>query len=572
MQNNTRTPRCFLWVLAVSLFSLQGFTQVSLLDTRVSLDFKELEVTELLEEIENAYNIRFSYNSDIIPPGSRSLKVSNISLSKALLQLMGQGYYFKSTGTYVIILKKSPPKAEGEERKPLVLTGTVRDLRTSRPIPLVTVYDMGTLQSGLSDSAGDFSLSLKPRTTYIGLRFSKTGYHDSIMMVDLWHDKPITISLAPVEVPIHKIKALPVQIVTPANTLATELIQTLVNKEIQINSLNVVVFDKRPAQISLLPNIGTNLNLSGAVVNRFSINLLAGYSAGVSGLEAGGLVNMNQKNVVGVQIGGLANLTGENVQGLQAAGILNRTGMNVNGIQMAGVANLGADTMKGVQIAGIINVCQKKMQGMQISPIMNVSRGAQTGTQLAGFLNYAPRPSFQFGLINVADTGDGAPFGVINIIKHGYYSLQLASDEMGYGQLHLNMGTTRLYSRIGMSYRFLHGQGEYGIDYGLGSRLLSNDLLALHIEALAGVINAFGHFDSTTISRVGISTPLSIRLSKKVYLMAGPAVHVMIADAGNIQVDNYLSALLPQNAYHYAPYQTRFDLWIGGTAGIRYVF
>jgi hypothetical protein len=312
--------------------------------------------------------------------------------------------------------------------------------------------------------------------------------------------------------------------------------------------------------------------MSGAVTNHFSINLLGGYSYGVAGFEAGGIVNINKSNVDGFQVSCLVNLSGKDVNGFQAAGLLNYTTGNVKGCQISVISNFGADTVKGVQVAGLINVCDKKLSGLQLSPVANISRGDETGAQVAGLMNYAPNPRFQFGLVNIADTADGAPFGVINIIRHGYYAISFNVDELQTGYFNFSMGTRKLYSILGVSGSTANDQNSWGFNYGLGSHFMDKRRLGINVELLNSFINAFGAFDSTTISRVSLSTQLSLRLGKHFYLSAGPSVNTFIADADNPQVDEFISTSLPKNNWHYSSANTRYDAWIGVYAGLKLGF
>ena len=48
---------------------------------------------------------------------------------------------------------------------------------------------------------------------------------------------------------------------------------------------NLLSVERRTFQASLIPSIGTNRRISGAVVNKWSFNLLAGYARGLEGFE-----------------------------------------------------------------------------------------------------------------------------------------------------------------------------------------------------------------------------------------------------------------------------------------------
>jgi hypothetical protein len=568
-----RILKYFIFFSTILLIHNLAYGQGRLLDKKITLQVSGEEVKMLLNRIEKLYEVNFSYNSDIIPSDSVvTFTAENKSLEKVLELFLGKEYYFKSTARYIIILQKKNQTEINPNKSKYNITGIVLDSRTNNPLPSVTVYDMGSMVSTQSDSSGRFNLTLVPNTHYIAIHCSKLEYSDTVSIINPTLNEPLLLRLMPVEKPLQKLNSVDASEVTFTDSVGIRIIKTIVSKEMLVNSKNVIMYDKRIAQLSLLPKMGTNLRLSGAVVNHFSINLLGGYSNGVAGFEAGSIVNINKNNVVGFQVCCLFNVSGKNVNGFQAAGLSNLSTGNVKGCQISVVSNIGADTVKGVQIAGIINVCNKKLSGLQLSPGFNISRGAETGAQVAGLMNYAANPRFQFGLINIADTSDGIPMGVINIIKHGYYSFSVTVDELQTGYFLFSMGTRRLYSILGISGCTVNDHSSWGINYGLGSHFLYKHRLSFNVEFLSSIINAFGSFDSTTISRLSLSTQLSFRLGKHFYLSAGPSFNTFISDADNFRVNEFISNALPKRNWLYSSINTRYDAWIGGYAGLKYKF
>ena len=573
MTQKIRLLKSLLIVLIISSAPFRTDGQERLLDKKITLQVSKEKVETVLSHIESLSGVSFSYNSDIIPEDSLvSFSSVSKSIEKTLPIFLGKDFSFKSTGKYIIILQKNNRQELNPTKNKYTISGIVLDARTSRPLPLVTIYDMGSLESVQSDSSGSFKLSVVPKTNYLAIRSSKSEYSDTVSVINPALNESLLIKLFPVEKTLQKLDVIAIHEVPVSNFAGHRMIEKIVDKELLLNSQNVVIYDKRIAQLSLFPKVGTNLRMSGAVTNHFSINLLGGYSNGVAGFEAGGIVNINKNDVDGFQASCLVNLTGRDVNGFQASGVLNLTKGNVNGCQISVISNLGADTVKGVQAAGLVNVCDKKLSGLQLSPGVNISRGDETGAQIAGLVNYAANPRFQLGLVNIADTSDGAPLGIINIIRHGYYAFSLSADELQTGYLLFSMGTRRLYSIVGVSGSTANGQKSWGINYGLGSHFFYNHRLGLNVEFLSSVINAFGSFDSTMISRVSLSTQMSLRIGQNFYLNAGPSINTFIADADNPDVDGFISATLPKNNWHYTSVNTRYDAWFGVSAGLKYRF
>ncbi|MCK5186388.1 MAG: hypothetical protein KAR43_04585, partial [Deltaproteobacteria bacterium] len=152
------------------------------------------------------------------------------------------------------------------------------------------------------------------------------------------------------------------------------------------------------AQFTFAYPLGTNGTDATSVSNNFSLNALYGLNGGLDGIEIGGIMNYNTGGVTGVQLAGVANINAEQTHGFMCAGFY----------------NLSTDDASGVQMADI-----------------NTAMGDFTGVQL-GVVNYAKRlKGVQLGLINVVGEDNGAvPIGLINIVKGGYYELEIVSGEV----------------------------------------------------------------------------------------------------------------------------------------------
>jgi hypothetical protein len=233
---------------------------------------------------------------------------------------------------------------------------------------------------------------------------------------------------------------------------------------------------KKGFQFSLFPGISTNGISSGSYINKFSLNLFGGLSAGNRIFEAGLVTNINLDSVTGIQIAGLANIVGantflnltvseerelqhagfesnshgiqaagflnyvrNNTKGIQIAGAFNIVGFDFNGFQLAGIGNSAGSYAQGFQIAGLYNIADEGIGGVQVSMLHNSTRGQLAGTQLSlinravqikgqnssppdasrglqiGMLNFSKdMAGTQIGLINFGGTMRGRQIGLIN--------------------------------------------------------------------------------------------------------------------------------------------------------------
>src|SRR5690606_12887018 len=104
----------------------------------------------------------------------------------------------------------------------------------------------------------------------------------------------------------------------------------------RIQNLNLGgFFVYSPFQVSMTTGLSTHGLYSSQVLNKVSLNIIGGYTAGVTGAELAGGFNVNQYNMHGVQLAGLSNVVGGNTSGFQAAGFGN-VGLNkLTGVQVA---------------------------------------------------------------------------------------------------------------------------------------------------------------------------------------------------------------------------------------------
>lgn len=184
-------------------------------------------------------------------------------------------------------------------------------------------------------------------------------------------------------------------------------------------------------QISLVPYFGTNGINAAKTINRFSLNILGGYSMGTNGFEAGGFMNTNKVDIRGFQAAGFVNIVGRNVTGFQAAGFVNVVGKNVQGFQSAGFVNVVGGMYKGFQAAGFANVNRHNTQGFQAAGFVNVLGDTTTGATLAGYVNVCKTHSagaMIAGVINYAHyKSNGAQIaGLINHADTSSRNVQIA--------------------------------------------------------------------------------------------------------------------------------------------------
>jgi len=519
-----------LLVFLLCWLSAAGNAQ-SLIQKKVSVELKNKPLSEALTAISRQGGFYFSYNSNIVNKDSIvTIAVINKTVRQVLDQLLGQRYQYLEADKYIII-------QTAEREKWYTISGYIKDANSGDALSDVSVFERQQLASVITGKDGYFSLQLKDQKRYTTaeITVSKGFYVDTSVSLVKGYDQQLELAIAP------ETYSLPSVIVTQHSGVERSWLGKLfISSKLKTQTLNLgKFFVDKPFQFSLTPGLGTHGKMSGQVENKFSLNVLGGYTAGVDGFEVGGIFNINKKDVRYVQFAGVCNIVGGNVAGFQAsgvsnyntknatgfqvAGVINNSG-SVEGFQAAGVINLTTDTVKGAQVAGVVNIAKcanvqaagisnvaEEVEGVQLSGIANVAdsvRGVQAagliniaervnGLQMAGFINIAHKvKGVQLsGLINIADSSD-YPIGLINIISNGDAAIGATMDEYGHMVVALRSGGSVLYGILGAGGIFDDATIRYAFEAGLGAHWqlhkhfrINTELAALTTSDMKG--NAF---------------------------------------------------------------------------------
>lgn len=446
-------------------------------DPPISIAFENEPLEQALLKLDIAVERQLSYNPQILPLGVVvNQSFDGESPEKILTDILGENYTLKKIGDYIIIQKVQPVK---KEKTTFQITGGVKDAVTGVELEDVSIYEINTLQSTLSNELGEFDL--KSETTLQNAVFvvSKRFYEDTIIQVS---------NLKPFDTPIVLKKEEPAKRANPirerVRTFSSGFAKLFTSEKVRTNASNVNFVDTRMFQFSLIPAVGTNRKLSGQIKNKTSLNLIAGYTYGVQGLELGGFYNISREEVWGVQIGGFGNTVGGEVHGLQMGGFINTSKDYVRGAQLAGFINVAADSVNGFQLGGFTNLTRemqgiqvagfnnhtRRMNGFQLSGFINTTQEME-GFQLTGFINVAKEVrGLQLSVINIADTvASGLPFGLINIVKkNGLISPAIESNDIVPYQFAFRSGLDKFYSVLSAG---IDPGEHWTFGAGFGSRL-----------------------------------------------------------------------------------------------------
>ena len=526
---------CCITILTHFFVSESLYAQKNPLNKRISILANNKTVENILNNISKNNKIIFSFNSDIVPLDSVvSISIKNKTTSKVLTHLLGNLFYFKTLGNHIIILKRSSV----QNIVSCTITGQITNSLTGEKIPNASIYDLKKNFSALSDSNGFYKLEFIPETESIELGYSKNNYADTVVFIKTSPILNVNVKLKPNYREIESFEKIQPKFqntISNFNINDYGLVKTFVRIDMISHAKNINIFEKRTWQFSILPYIGSNRRISGAIVNRLSLNAIAGYSNGVNGIELGTLLNISKNDVKGFQFSGFGNITGGKTKGFQAAGAFNRNVGNVSGFQLSVFSNIVLDTLKGLQI---------------------------------GAVNYVKSNNgFQFGFINLADNSSGVSIGFMTIVKKGYYNLSCYTDEMLMPNIAFKMGTKKFYNIWGLS----ASKEMWGLTYGFGIHHKPENKISLNYELSFTQMSYKKPFETQFCEKIKLSSDLNIKLYNQLYLISGLSYNIFVSDkTEDTELQNYVTKITNSYILNSTFKSVKMQLWPGLTFGLKY--
>ncbi|WP_147243668.1 STN and carboxypeptidase regulatory-like domain-containing protein [Pedobacter miscanthi] len=604
------------------LFSNSLVKAQSILSRNISLNIDQQKLDSVLATIEEKGGFRFSYNSNILPVDSLvSIHENNLNIAETLDKLLKHRFEYRQSGNFVII-RYAPLELvllvnESVGNPELyTITGQVIDKQTNKPIQDASIYEKNLLVSEISDGNGYFSMRLKDITQPISLTVSKENYKSTI-----------THFLAEVNITPKK-ESTSEQFITGNldDVEKTWLGNALVTAQQKIQSINIGGFiSKAPFQFSLIPRLNSHGSLSGQVVNKFSLNVVGAYSAGVDGAEIGFGFNIDKSDVQYFQFAGGFNLVGGNVRGAQIGGFFNyvigdvravqialaynRAGKGFEGLQVGGIYNNVNQDVKGLQLSlglntiggtlkgfqtGALNLVNKDTKGVQIGIGGNIVRGRTSGIQIGGIanidkessgvnlavltnftgltasglqigaINYAKNlKGVQLGVFNISNQNDGYSIGLINVALKGYHKFSFGTNESTTYNMAYKGGSKRLYNMLMFGMNTKSSEKMYTGGLGFGKEISFFRKISLNPEISTQWVY---QGDWNYINLLGkFELPVNIRLNKWLAIQGGPSVNVYHTKQ-NTKIGDF--GLLQEKHRDFTFKDPRYTGWIGWNVGL----
>ena len=609
----TNKIRYFLLILMLALVAQNSSSQVDL-HRKISINVQNLFVPQTLHVIEQGYDFFFAYNPRQIPAYDRvTMNERNIALKKALDKILSNRFAYTTIGNHVILRLKGI----NTESEDFIILGVVRN-SDGLPLDSAVVYAVKENKAAITNDDGAFHLRLKEPTQYIHI--SCPNYIDTLLIaetlntekiINLYRKVPST-TLSPSEIQELNVSSSQKQFEK------LSLVRNLVPQSALYLNRLVNTIRSIPIQVSFLPGMGSQQLTKGLNVNSFSLNILAGYSKGISGFEIGSLANIIGGDVKGGQVAGIANIVNGQINGLQLAGVFNYTfnhvsgvqisgvgnisNNNVEGLQLAGVSNNNKGTINGAQISGVLNTNLRKMTGLQLAGVANIQidkiigcqlsgvygiasdvKGVQfsgimshtthdvSGVQISSLLNKARKLNgLQIGIVNIADSiENGVQVGLFNIVKNGYRAFEFTKDETYYCNFMYKTGGKRLYSILDAGIM----KDNVGVGYGMGYIQPIYKRLSINMDAIYSALLATNTSDTYQGKIMDFRLGINYRIQKYLTLTGGLSFNQYDPDkenersgsAGKISFTGNSSNTISQ-----AFQNNKKAMWLGWFFGVRF--
>ncbi len=589
------------------------------LDQNITIHAENITISELLKELGEKTNVKFSYNPKLIKSNKRvNIHSSNKPASEVLQKIFDQKYTFKSRGNYVIISPIKSTSEKSAKANEIYLSGFILDGETSDGIAFASIFTSSG-NSVVTDETGAFFIKLNDedkstlelrKNGYAPLSYDTNKKQNNQLELNMIPEKSLTLQL---ETDTLK----PIEALTSSKQNYVETIFPL-NNNFKVNQENIKDTLKRAATISLYPGFSTYGNLSGNIQFNFALNFV-GYNRGIAGVELAALSNINKENVGKVQLAGLSNYVGGSVSGVQAAGIFNRvkgkvdglqmagisnnvkgnihglqmSGIlnqnekNLNGIMMAGILNL-VDTISGMQMAGITNICDT-INGLQMSGISNhalaidgvqiagIYNGSSTvdGMQISGLVNYAKTvKGSQLGVFNFADSITGLPIGLFSFVKkNGYKKIHVFADEIFPINIGFTTGVKKLHTGLyigGQSKILKEAASLFTLGFNIGTSLSISKRVSFDVDLSSQLISK-RKLTTLQSNKYKVYAGLDVSLFKNLSLAGGVTVNGYNLDKTLLN-DPLFRNIRPSYNYSYdnENLQTAWRVWLGYNIGLRY--
>ena len=170
-------------LFCIALMTASVLLAQSRKNDRLNVSFNDQPLKLILDSISAQTNYFFSYNSNILPKGSRfTISANNIPIDQFLSKLLvGTGLKYIFFKDQIILTYEPPQKQVVRKRNSFNISGTIYD-ENGDPLNNANVFLDGTTIGMSSDIDGNYKLESIPPGFY-DIVFSYVGIHQRFLLV-----------------------------------------------------------------------------------------------------------------------------------------------------------------------------------------------------------------------------------------------------------------------------------------------------------------------------------------------------------------------------------------------------
>lgn len=316
-----------------------------------------------------------------------------------------------------------------------------------------------------------------------------------------------------------------------------------------------------PVNFTLVPPLAVSGLDSTDVEQQFAVNLIAGYTGRLRGVEIGVGANWDIDSVVGAQLAGVFNVSGGPTTGGQASTAVNVSAGPLVGFQGTAGLNLAMDTAVGAQI-GSINA-SGSLVGAQVG-FVDVVNGDLTGLQ-AGVVNVTTGRvrGVQLGLVNYAQHVD-APIGLLSIVADGQIHADVWGSDATPAAVALRVGSQYVYNLFAVATNPIGDDAKWMLGLGIGGHIpLAGEQWFLDIDALGWHITRGNRFNTELDLLAQLRVTAGYRFAPRLAVFAGAQANALasrVADGADWRLGG---------AWTDTVSGAQVAIWPGFLAGIR---
>jgi len=281
--NKTILLKILIFTYLFISYNIAQAQENTISNTLVSLNVKNMLLSDVLSNVEKMTSFKFAYNAELISKRKITINVQNLSLDKVLI-LIFKSVPIKYTNIGQQIILEEIPK--------ITISGYIKDSISGEAITGATIYLPKIKTSTYTNNYGFYSITIR-QSASIELIVSSVQYKKASVKVIAKKSSGLNIKLTKAEIPI---KSRPALIELPTDTLKQELFDMTnflldsIKKESIISDENYVpiksiksqplISDRKAVSEDLIKTISA-ISGNADIIN--SIQLLPGVISGLDG-------------------------------------------------------------------------------------------------------------------------------------------------------------------------------------------------------------------------------------------------------------------------------------------------